>query len=287
MKKTSKTFLFILSILYTYSTFAAEIEACQDAECVSYFKKYKKYVRAGQAEAMVTLGEFYYHGYGTDKDIKQALKLFRRAAKYGSVFGQSKAGLLYLTFPEVKDIDEGIIHLKEAARNKHGESAYLLGTIFYSQDLGRQDLSEADKWLTNAYNSGHKKVKEFIVHISQSKNFTEKNFPQLIELIEEISMEYNISTDKVTTQLASLESSQQQDENINWPQDEMEVITVSPPTLMEIFDDELSSIKNTLPEKYNIGTGSHIIGQTCERNLICNTTSKKGFKRKLNALDGT
>jgi len=269
MKKTIKSFLFLFCLLGALSSYADDLESCQDAKCVDYFKQFKKYARAGHASALATLGEFYYYGYGTDKDIHLALQKFKRAAKYGSVYGQNRAGVLLLSVPELKDTDKGIKYLKKAARNRHGDSAYLLGIIYASKDFGYYDSLESDEWMMKAHSLGHSKVRGFIADMSQSKNFNTSNYPQLFELIEELYVEQGISNKEATDQVASLNKKSL---NVIWPEEnEHEVLTVTAPlqTISQLFDYKLASMKNTFPDKYQIGTGSRIRGQTCEKNVSC------------------
>ena len=264
-------------------THAAEISACESAECVSYFKKYKKYAKAGHARAMVTLGELYYHGYGVDKSLKKALRQFRRAAKYGSILGQAKAGLVYLTEPEFLDKDEGLKYLKKAARNKDGGSAFLLGIIYNDKEYGFYDPQESDKWLSKAYRYRNREVRSYIEKIRFDKDFTANNFPKVSKLIATLAT----SSKEVQPNDLVASTDTKPVSAILWPEDEsMEVITVSPPTLIEIFDEELADLKNAYPEKYAVGTGTNIIGRSCEHMVSCNVTSKADFERLLDSMDG-
>jgi len=287
MKSVCKLFTLIIFLTLSNTLLAADIGPCSDAECVSYFKEYKRLARAGHSAAMTTLGEFYYHGYGVEKNIKLALKQFRRAAKYNSMSGQNKAGLLYFTEPEVLDKEEGIKYLKEAARNKHGDSAALLGVIYFSADYGYYDLAQSDKWFSKAVKSGHKQVRDIIELISQSKEFTPKNFPELSKVITPI-----LVVNKPLLSTSTSISNVQTDDNLNksqiidWPDDEMEVISVSAPSLQDIFDKELEDLKGKYPDKYATATGTNIIGRTCEQMISCNETNKEEFKLMLSQMKG-
>ena len=266
---------------------AVEVESCGTEACIKYFKQYKKYARAGHAGAMTTLGELYINGYGTEKSLHKGLRQYKRAAKYGSVLGQAKTGLLYLTEPEIADIDEGIKYLKKAARNRHGDSAYLLGVIYADQEYGYLDMVESDKWLALAYRVGQKKVREFIEYLHNNKRINNKDYPKIEQILLSLNLNQQAANStKVEGKLAA-QKHKRNTTNINWPEDEeIEVITVSPPTLVELFDSELASLKNAYPDKYAQATGTNIIGRTCDEMISCGSTSNKEFKDMLNALDG-
>ena len=83
-----KCFSLISVSLFSLNVFAAEIKPCNTSECASYFKEYKKFAKSGYADAMSTLSELYRQGYGTEKNMKQAVRFLKLGAKYGSVSAQ-------------------------------------------------------------------------------------------------------------------------------------------------------------------------------------------------------
>jgi len=269
------TLLFVLTL--SNNSLAVEVVPCGDAECVSYFKEYKRYARAGHADAMATLGELYYKGYGVDKNVNLALKQFRRAAKYNSIVGQGKAGLLYLSEPAIEDKDEGIKYLKMAARNNHRDSAALLGMIYFNADYGYYDLAQADKWFSKAARSSSKQVRDIIELVSQSKDFSHENFPVLSQMIAPLLVVNNsdLSSSPLTTSRAV---NQNKSHKINWPNDGMEVITITAPSLEDMFDGELKGLKNKYPDKYEKVAGLNLMGRRCEQRLSCSGFSNQNFK---------
>ena len=252
-----------------------------EEQCVSYFKQYKKYAKAGYADAMSTLAELYLQGYGTKKDKELSLRYYRRAAKYGSVIGTAKTGLLYLSDQALFNKEQGIKYLKKAARNKHGDSAYVLGVIYSSADYGVFDLQQADKWLAVAYHTNNQMVRKYINQLTRSKIYSAESFPKVKDIVVGL-MQKN---QQQTTASKKTKNSFYVNE-IVWPEDDIEVITVSPPTLLEIMDDELLSFRNGFPDKFATATGTKITSRTCDQMLSCSTTGKKEFKDKLNTLVG-
>ena len=257
---------------------AAAITACGETECTNYFKQYKRYAKQGHSHAMVTLGELYYQGYGTKKDLENALRYFKRGAKYGRIQGMNKAGLLYLTEPELLDIDEGLKYLKKAARKGHASSALLLAVIYYNPDFGPQDIEEADKWLAKSYEKGYGEIRQYITHIVELKQLTANQFPELFEEMAEspVKTKLAIVADNNNSQAAYANK-------VVWPKGDVEVIEVTAPSLKELFDNDLARFKSTTPDRHlaQASTGTNIVGRTCEHMVSCNTASKEDFKRLL------
>ena len=268
--------------LLSMTSFAATIGPCQEDACVRYFKEYKKYAKAGYADAMTTLGDLYYYGHGTKSNLKKALKQYRKAAKYGSIKGQYKAAMMYMNNPEFSDLDKGVKYLKKAARSNSTDAAFLLGVIYFKKDFYERDFDEADKWLTIAYEGGHKKIGEFIGYMKTSENASAKDFPDLwavidkdpglVEAAEQAKAEAsaNASTPKLT---------REQRENI-------ETITVTA-DLHNLFDAQLAGLKNTYPDKGGVTTGSRIIGQSCAKMLACASVDMGEYNRLVSNIMGS
>ncbi|OUS23181.1 hypothetical protein A9Q98_16100 [Thalassotalea sp. 42_200_T64] len=296
MTTMSKLLCIMCFTLLTMNSYAAKIGPCQEDECVEYFKEYKKYAKAGYAEAMATLAEMYYYGHGTDASLSKALKHYRSAAKYGSVKGQYKTAMIYLTNEEYKDLDKGVKYLKKAARSKNVDAAFLLGVIYYKPDFYERDLEEADKWLAKAYVWRHKKINAFIEFVKKSNDFSPANFPDLsdeiadnpipVEIakvqtaaIEENKAEPNASETVKAEQLTA------KTEVIYPEQSDIEVITVTS-NLHDLFRSQLASLRNTYPEKGAVSTGTKIIGKTCAQTMSCGVVEIGDYNRLVNNLMG-
>ena len=295
MKKALTLISIFVAVLLSCNTFAATatIGPCQDSGCVDYFKKYKKYARMGYSDAMVTLAEMYYYGHGTKINMKKALKQFRSAAKYGSVKGQYKTAMMYFNNAKFKDLDEGIKYLKKAARNNNVGSSFMLGIMYFSPDFYEQDFEEADKWLSNAYRKGYKKMPVYIEFMKKSGHFKETNFPNLMEEIENspitIAKVSPAEVEPAQAKVAPVKSkaftktSGQTAENSK--KSDIEVITVYG-NLNDIFDAQLASLRNSYPEKGAQNTGSKIIGKTCAQTMSCAPNSNADFKRGVKMIMG-
>jgi hypothetical protein len=279
MKKTIKilSILFIGLIGVNNSSYAASAQMgpCDEQVCVDYFKQYKKYAKLGYADAMVTLAEMYYYGHGTKQSLKKAMKQYRSSAKWGSVKGQYKTGIMYLNEEEIKDVEEGVKYLKKAARKNHVTASLLLGIIYSSEKYFEQDLSEADKWLTKAYKKKHEKAAAYVEYLKSTDKFTAKNFPDLTKEVAANPIE-------VATVVSKTSPAKSQDKDSNAQQaakkDDVEVITVYG-SLPDLLDAQLASLRNTYPEKHAQNTGSNIIGKNCAQTLSCGLTHSEDFVR--------
>ena len=98
---------------------ANKLTACDTDICAAYFKQYKAASARGHAGAMSLLGQLYQAGYGTKPDIKTALHYYKKAAKGGDIAAHYKAGLVYLSDPNIKDLDKGVRYLETAARKNY------------------------------------------------------------------------------------------------------------------------------------------------------------------------
>jgi len=249
VKKTISGIIFIAVNLFSLQIASAnQLEACTTAECQEYFKAYKILTKRGHSEAMATLGELYYAGYGTKKDNEQALKWFRRSAKFGIVSAQYKAGVLYLQDSEFQDVDKGITLLKRATKADFSPASLVLGKVYLGGHLVERDYEQADKWLSQAY---------------------QLNSPELLDIINELNDTQELSKLPELSRLTTSDTSQA-NPTFSPPIDEMETIVVTAPDFTAYFDDEIARLNTAIPDTSN-GTGSNIRGKTCAVLWGCST----------------
>jgi len=298
MLKNSLSLLLVLTItLFSFASLAVAIPACDTSICKDYFKTYKKYSKAGYADAMATLGDLYFNGHGTDKSIKKALKQYKSAAKYGSLNGQYKAAMIYLNNEKYKDIGKGVKFLEKAARAKSDEAAFLLGVIFYKKDFHERDFDQSDKWLTKAYEADNKNSAAFIRFIDKSNELNSSNYPELLavlsekplpaEKVKQVSKQpLTASTQQqavMPTQAKETAAIQQQ---TAFPKDDKtEVITITS-NLHDMFMAQLSSLRNSYPQKGATATGSKLIGRSCDEMISCGAMDKKELTILMNNIMG-
>ena len=299
-KKFLKFFTALSIALYSFSNLAIEIPACDTSECKSHFKEYKKYSKAGYADAMATLGDFYLKGHGTDKNLKKALKQYRAAAKYGSVKGQLKASMMYLTDEKYKDVAKGVKYLEKAARAKSSEAAFLLGVIYFQKEFYERDFDKSDKWIAKAYQANYKKSVAFIRYIDESNNLNTNNYPDLLDAlsekplpIQEIKSKKEQSLTVATQQpkteslqgKATNESKNKDTNESNSKDSNIEVITVTS-DLHGMLTAQLAGLKNTYPQKGAVSTGSKIIGRSCDEMIACASMEQNQMNLLINDIMG-
>ncbi|KIO38364.1 tetratricopeptide repeat protein [Shewanella sp. cp20] len=233
----------------TSSSYASGLPECDSAECKEYFKAYTILTKRGHSDAMATLGELYYAGYGTKKNNKKALKWFRRAAKFGNTTAQYKAAVMYLQETDYQDVDKAISLLERSLRVDFSPSALILGKVYLSGNLIKQDLAEADKWLSKAYELNNVSAIDFAKKLKHSELAKTLPLPKLYAMID---ADMNAKPGS------------------NAPVGEMETITVTAPDYNSYFDDEIARLNNSRPDTES-GTGSNIAGRTCAEMWACSS----------------
>ena len=249
-----KTLTLILSILL-FSTFSVQamikttskslVNACETKECHNYFVRYKGYSKQGHIDAMYVLAEFYYQGYGTQQNTERALKWYRKAAKYNSGHAQFKAGVIYLKEGEFQDVERGIKYLEEANKNNLNAATHLLGLIYLEGELVDKDIEKASKYLTKAYDNKYPDTVKFITINKNNRHFT-----------------------------PIFESAPLNIQSVQAPTGEMETISVTAPTLNEVFEIQISYFESTYPNATR-ATGSNIPGRSCDEVISCGVEANR------------
>ena len=250
-----KLTLVIATLFYSFSALSTQLKPCQTEECKSYFNKYKKNASRGHAQATAMLGEFYYHGYGVEKNSANALRYYLVAAKRGITSAQYKAGLVYLIDSEYKNTDKAIKFLHKAATKKYKDASYLLGRVYLTDEFDHKNIDKADFYLSQAFKQKHRDMPNTLVFISQkySSDF-ESKFPLLDKAYYKQPLEM-INGELVWS-------------NAN----NVEVITITGNKLESLFDTQLTSYKRT-----KASLGSRLRGKSCARTVGCRTMSIQGL----------
>jgi TPR repeat protein len=124
-----------------------------EKEAVRWFRKAAE---QGYAMAQVELGKVYYYGQGVKKDNTEAIKWYRKAAEQGYSFGQYNLGQAYSEGVGVKeDIVEAVKWWRKAAEQGN---VYAQNNLFYTYRDGgkglKKDDKEAVKWLRKMAEQG-------------------------------------------------------------------------------------------------------------------------------------
>lgn len=279
LKVLALTLVVVTSSMLTPTTAqAAKIEACMTQECIEYFNKWKKMSYRKYNTALSVMGELYYQGYGTEKNLDKSLKYFKKAAKYKFTYAEYRTALFYLEEKEYLDTDRGIKYLKRAARNGHTESAFLLALTYGSGELTDKDTEESDKWLNKAIKGKNSKSKSYASFLQQSGELTYKDYPKVSTMIALLREEAKPITQAEPTDLMVEET------KIIWPEEnDTEVIQVSAPSVEAIFDHELAYLTISPPASQG-STGTRIIGKSCADMISCGTSSQGDFERLIKQL---
>jgi len=249
-----------------------------EEKCIIYFNKWKIMARSKRVSAMSAVAELYYQGYGTEKNLEKSIRYFRKASRYQFAYAQYRAGVFYLMEEDFIDKEEGIKYLRKAARNGHTESAFLLGVIFGTGELGIKDVGESDKWLEKALKKKHSVAQKYAGYLYKSGQVGEGHYARVNDIISELKVR-QVSTSK--------SDNRSNNTIIEWPTDpNREVITVTAPELDDVFDYELAHLK-TAPPATNLATGTRIQGRRCEKIFSCYHVDKEDFWRYVNTQSGS
>ncbi len=84
----------------------------------------------GIYEAACDIGRLYLDTHWKAKDISQAIEWCTKAAQKNAVKAQVTLGDIYITYPEVFDVDNAEYWYQQAIDNNSGEAAYKLGSLY-------------------------------------------------------------------------------------------------------------------------------------------------------------
>lgn len=236
-------------VLFPFVTNASQLSACETATCTSYFKQYQAASARGHAGAMSLLGQLYQAGYGTEQSTQKALYYYKKAAKAGDIAAHYKAGLVYLSDPNLKDLTKGVRYLETAARKDYKNANFLLGIAYLSKDFGLHNLEKADSYLAKSYQENHPDMPAVIELIQASYALTEESFPDL------------------TSALANQPLVENKNGSLVWPKGETEVITITSPPVEEVLTQQLVLYRR--PAK---ALGSRLPNSQCKNQFGCYST---------------
>jgi hypothetical protein len=139
---------------------------------------------------------------------------------------------------------------KKAAKKNYKDANLLLGTIYYNNQYTPQNFALADKYLSKSYQQRHQKIPTVIRNIKASVSLDESNFPLLFQKLIETPLV--VGSNGVS----------------QWPEDEMEMITITSPPLTQLLNADLISFRRAITT-----TGSRIPGLSCSQTIGCIQTS--------------
>lgn len=133
-------FLFAPMVLSTQETITAGEHS---------FEKLLQEAEKGDVESQHTVAQIYYTS--EPKDLKNAIKWFRKAANAGHPWAQFRMGGFYLEGEGVpKDNKEALKWFTKAAEQEFSMAQVELGFLYYNGQIVPKDYVEAYKWFNLA-----------------------------------------------------------------------------------------------------------------------------------------
>ena len=128
----------------------AQIEAESKA-----FDEIKARAEAGDAESQSNLGAMYLQGTGVEKNHKEAVKWWLKAAEQGNAQAQYNLGFTYYKGTEVQqDYEEAVKWWRKAAEQGFVSAQHNLGVMYEKGQGVLGDYREAVKWYRKAAEKG-------------------------------------------------------------------------------------------------------------------------------------
>jgi len=129
------------------------------------YKAWAPLAEQGYAKAQASLGWMYHTGNGVTKDMKQAVKWYKRAAEQGHTIAQNNLGVIFEDGLAGKvDLKQAFGWYKKSAEGGYSFAKFNLGRM-YADGLGTsKNIKEARYWLESASLS---KVKEADKYLAQ------------------------------------------------------------------------------------------------------------------------
>ncbi|PKG82115.1 hypothetical protein CXF85_14530 [Colwellia sp. 75C3] len=269
LKHLSLIFILFCTLLAKPSQ-AIPIDSCMEEQCIAYFNKWKVMAIAKRVNAMSALAELYYQGYGTEKNLDKSLRYFRKASRYQFAYAQYRTGIFYLMEDKFIDNEAGIKYLRKAARNGHVESAFLLGVIFGTGELGIKDVGESDKWLVKALKDQHSTAQRYAGFLYKSGQVNENHYIKVNKIINNLKVTMpamNNTKGQVAKKITE----------IPWPHgSRTEVITEQDAVFGDTFDFEIADLQSAASTTNN-DTGSQRQVRKCEKILSCYNVDRQEF----------
>lgn len=138
-------------------TSSGTVENIQHAQSIykKLFPGVAENAAKGDAASQNRLGFMYMGGKGVEKNLKEALKWYRKAAENGNTQAQLNLSAMY-TFGKVveKDPVAAMKWLRKAAENGNPGGQDVLGAMYANGDGVEQNFGEAAKWYRKAAENG-------------------------------------------------------------------------------------------------------------------------------------
>ena len=109
-----------------------------------------------EGEKWSQLGEKYYNGDGVERDYREAVKWYRKAAEQGNIYAQNNLGSCYYYGNGVlQDYEEAVKWYQESARQGMSIAQNFLGDCYLNGKGVSEDYGEAVKWYQESARQGY------------------------------------------------------------------------------------------------------------------------------------
>ena len=159
MKACIKKASLVIALLYASFSVSADFKAGGDAykkgDYETAFKEFLPLAKGKDHRAMYALGSMYAAGHGVPRDLKEALKWFRKAASHGRPDAQYKIGVMYDRGLGLKqDYRKALSWYGKSAKNGFGLAQYKIGQMYVSGHGVKQNSIKAFAWIKSAISQG-------------------------------------------------------------------------------------------------------------------------------------
>src|SRR5690554_4626414 len=114
---------------------------------------------ADDMQAQFEMGEFYYHGERSERDLAQALKWYERASIQGHPDAQYRLGLMHATGEGVeRNLPQAYIMLKMAAVNGH--DAAMDASDRLTEEMSEEEIAAANQVLGTLFRNYLRHIRE-------------------------------------------------------------------------------------------------------------------------------
>ena len=145
----------LLVLVFALGLLAHQPEAQAVSSSTPDFVAIKERAEHGHADAQLALGTMYYEGQGVARDLRQALKWFRRAADQENQFAQYNLGLMYDSGQGVaQDSKETVFWYTKAALHGNSAAQQNLGVMYANGQGVPQNHLYAYVWSSLAAEQG-------------------------------------------------------------------------------------------------------------------------------------
>lgn len=148
----------------------------QDYEKAFYWIKRASSHDNADERACALLASCYENGYGTEVDLKEAVKWYGIAAEKDNAFAMVKYAMAYYEGTGIdKNPELAVKWMTKSAEKGNPDAQYNLGYFYHVGDVVKQDLDEAIYWYTKAVDQGSTAAKNNLAVCMDTKNGVSSN----------------------------------------------------------------------------------------------------------------